>query len=469
MQILNSSPMVFGLLPLCCENRIALLRDTRKTYKLSEPLYESILASNSLPNEVSEKVDTEINRLRQMGFWQSTPHSFHLSDRQFSLSLHLAHGCNLACNYCNVQQGTYGDPTLYMSRDVAFKALGYLETVLNGRTARLTFYGGEPLLNWTVLTAVVERAERLFPKLEMEIITNATLLTESRARFLAEHGIFSIISLDGPRPIQDRNRPTTSGDGSYAKAVEGLRNLQRTGGAFHIRATWVPGTCTYDEAFEHLSELAGDSRHVTIALAFQKSREKCTLEYVEALQSQYNKARRGECAQPSIAYPFIDQVLKGDLAPVPECEAGRSGFSVTPDGTLYPCQVSASMKYAKLGTVDGGIDREGQENLEGFLNRPSPACGECWVRPYCSGPCAFSAPLMEAEPYCDVIKLQVREALAAVARATHRDLMGPYEARGISGEGGKHLARGAALRAILWRENRHIKPLFLFPQGAQET
>lgn len=449
--------------------RVALLKGFRTSFLVSALIHEALLSDDSLPSKTIYEVMAEISRLKRIGFWNEFPKPPRLSDRHFTLSLHLVHACNLACGYCNVQQGTYGDPPKFMSKETAFEALRFLDQKRDDHTPRLIFYGGEPLLNWDVLTAAVDLAERQFPNLEMEIVTNATLLDAARARFLAKHRIFAIISLDGPRNIHDHNRPTVSGKGSYDDAVRGLRNLKKAGARFHVRATWVPGSIAYEEVFHHLAGLAGDSKFVTVALEFQKAGDKGANEYYEALRRRYHDTRRMKDSEPPFAFSFIDQVLKGDLSPVPECEAGRSGFSVTPDGTLYPCQVSASLKYARLGTAAGGIDGEGRENLEAFLNRPSPACRDCWVRPYCSGPCAFSAPLMEAKPFCDVIKLQVREALAAVARGRHRDLYAPYKARSLSEENKRVLARAAALRAILWRENRHIKPLFLFPQGARET
>ena len=57
--------------------------------------------------------------------------------------------------------------------------------------------------------------------------TNGTLLTDEWCLFLKKHDFMVGISLDGPQAIHDRYRRDRKGNGSFEKAMQGLRLLQK--------------------------------------------------------------------------------------------------------------------------------------------------------------------------------------------------------------------------------------------------
>jgi radical SAM protein with 4Fe4S-binding SPASM domain len=440
---------------------LALLSGTRSAFWVSDEVYQALADGSPLDAHALDLVGAEIQRLQGLGFWPRDPLTWELSERHMALSLHLAHECNLACPYCNVQQGTYGEPESRMSEATARAALDYLGTLSGDRSPRLVFYGGEPLLNWDVLTKVVAHAGGVLPSCAFEIITNGTLLDAERAAFLTAHQVFTVLSLDGPRDVHDRNRPMKTGGGSYGRTRRGLECLKQAGAGFHIRGTWVPGTADYERVYNHLVELAGDPSKVTVALEFEQSGSQGVATWNQRLYDQYFAARQEQASLPPGLAPFLDSVLRADLAPVARCEAGHAGFSVTPDGTLYPCQVSASLKQFPLGNVWDGIDEQGRQNLEVFLHPASPECDACWARDFCAGPCPYSTPVPHDWPYCRTIRLQVRQALEWAAETPLEKMagFGPQDE-----ETARDSERAAALRDLLWKQNTHIRPLALYPQ-----
>ena len=440
---------------------LALLSGTRSAFRVSSRVHQALASGKPLDARTTDKVGAEIRRLEGLGFWPVDPPLWELSERHRSLSLHLAHECNLACPYCNVQQGTYGEAASRMPEATARAGVDYLRSMAGDRSVRLVFYGGEPLLNWEVLTRAVAYAEEVLPSCAFEIITNGTLLNAERAAFLAAHQGFTVLSLDGPREVHDRNRPLKTGGGSYDLARRGLEYLKQAKAGFHLRATWVPGIADYERVHDHLAGLAGDAQRVTVALEFEQAGSEGVFLWNERLCDQYREARQSPAPLPSGLAPFLDSVLRADLAPVARCEAGHAGFSVTPDGTLYPCQVSASLKRFPLGNVWEGIHAQGRKGLEAFLHPASPVCETCWARTFCAGPCPYSAPVPQDWPYCRTIRLQVRQALAWAAETPSAGLAG---ARPEEGKTARDLARAAALGDLLWKQNAHIRPLALYPQ-----
>lgn len=79
-----------------------------------------------------------------------------------ALCLHVAHDCNLRCNYCFASQGDFNGEKLLMPASVGKKALDFL--VRNSgkrRNLEVDFFGGEPLMNMEVVKEIVEYGEKL--------------------------------------------------------------------------------------------------------------------------------------------------------------------------------------------------------------------------------------------------------------------------------------------------------------------
>ena len=69
-----------------------------------------------------------------------------------ALCLHIAHDCNLACQYCFAEEGEYHGKRALMSYEVGKQALDFLISNSGSRrNLEVDFFGGEPLMNWQVV------------------------------------------------------------------------------------------------------------------------------------------------------------------------------------------------------------------------------------------------------------------------------------------------------------------------------
>jgi uncharacterized protein len=89
------------------------------------------------------------------------------------------------------------------------------------------FYGGEPLIEFNLLKAAVNFADKMCggKKVRFSITTNATLIDEKKACFLRDAGFAVLVSIDGPKDMHDRHRVYSNGEGSYDSALKGLKTL----------------------------------------------------------------------------------------------------------------------------------------------------------------------------------------------------------------------------------------------------
>ncbi len=79
-----------------------------------------------------------------------------------ALSLAIAQNCNLGCSYCYAQQGEFGGTAKNMSAETANEAVDLLIAgAAPGARLNLSFLGGEPLVNRSVLVSATRRAAEL--------------------------------------------------------------------------------------------------------------------------------------------------------------------------------------------------------------------------------------------------------------------------------------------------------------------
>lgn len=117
--------------------------------------------------------------------------------------------CNLRCRYCDVEK--YG---ISMSEEVAQKATSlYFAWVKENKQKNILirFFGGEPLMNFTVIKCVVAYAKRCAKKEKMnvtfDLTTNGILIDDAVIDFFKKNPEMRvIISLDGDEKTQNLNR-----------------------------------------------------------------------------------------------------------------------------------------------------------------------------------------------------------------------------------------------------------------------
>ena len=79
-----------------------------------------------------------------------------------ALCLHVAHSCNLNCEYCFASQGKYHGERALMSFETGKRALDFLvENSGTRRNLEVDFFGGEPLMNWGVVKRLLHMPAKL--------------------------------------------------------------------------------------------------------------------------------------------------------------------------------------------------------------------------------------------------------------------------------------------------------------------
>jgi uncharacterized protein len=137
--------------------------------------------------------------------------------------------CEHACPYCQVSRQSQDTLQYDMTPQAASAALD-LALKSPSKHLKIEFQGGEPLLNFALIQAVVREAEakneRLGKRLAFVIATNMALINEDILNFCREHSVLLSTSLDGPRDLHNTNRPRPGGD-SYERTIKGIKLARR--------------------------------------------------------------------------------------------------------------------------------------------------------------------------------------------------------------------------------------------------
>ena len=115
--------------------------------------------------------------------------------KRFTLEVSVTEKCNLGCPYCYV-----ANKHTFMTKEVFDEGMIKLKDLmrLSGTTEYfISFFGGEPMLNWDLITYAVPKLKADPQCKGLNIISNMTMIDEEKAEYIKKEGIGVSWSFDG--------------------------------------------------------------------------------------------------------------------------------------------------------------------------------------------------------------------------------------------------------------------------------
>jgi len=314
--------------------------------------------------------------------------------------------CNFDCRYCLVERNMPAQlRSARMTEDTAKQAIDFFArcAAKDSFGKEIVFYGGEPLLNWEVVQFAISYAREVHQKggfgdapLRLALLTNGTLMTRDRAKFLADNGVEIDVSIDGPSEIHDlmrffrgSNQPT------YNHTLRGYRIAQEFTSPGISCTVASHNVEVLDEVTRFFAtELKPSGLGFNILVAVDESDpayvpiERVTMKIIDA----YKVAREYGL--------FEDRVMRRIRAFVEEsvrfydCAGCGRQIVVTPDGRVGPCQAFLGSRDFFVGTVYDDLDIEGHPVFNEWSKRSPfnmPQCYDCPAIAICGGGCPADA------------------------------------------------------------------------------
>ena len=323
-----------------------------------------------------------------------------------ALCLHIAHDCNLACQYCFAEEGEYHGRRALMSFEVGKKALDFLiANSGNRRNLEVDFFGGEPLMNWQVvkdLVAYGREQEKLHDKnFRFTLTTNGVLLNDEIMEFCNKEMANVVLSIDGRKEVHDKMRPFRKGAGSYDLIVPKFQKFaeSRHQDKYYVRGTFTHYNPDFSADVLHLADLGFKQISVEPVVAEPKEPYAIAEEDLPQLFEEYDKlaaemVRRHKEGDDFNFFHFMIDLEGGPCVAkrLSGCGSGTEYLAVTPWGDFYPCHQFVGNEKFLLGNVDEGIkNTEIRDEFKCCNVYAKEKCRKCFARFYCSGGCAANA------------------------------------------------------------------------------
>lgn len=402
---------------------------------VEKDLFEFLKERSSDRNCLSEESTNYLNKLLEEGYLSNNKikHIEHpatselegcLESRIIQLVLQVTQACNLTCSYCPYANETEGilqrnHENKKMTWDTAKAAIDFFaDHSYAEQTSAISFYGGEPLLAFSLITKAVEYAEEalLGKKLHFNITTNGTILTDEMISYIVKHKIHVMFSIDGPREIHDINRKHANGKGSFDEAFEALNKLINAFGndyAEYVSINMVMDPKNnIDTVMKLFEKPLFHEKRITISSSTADDEQLANknirswdyigkMRYIYFLGYLAHLGLVKDLSIPQIIFPYMNtrekvhasyklnsELLPDTGAPGGPCIPGQKRLFVSTDGDFYPCErVSEVSEVMKIGSLSSGFDFQKAKNLLNISAISSEECKNCWALRHCTVCC----------------------------------------------------------------------------------
>ena len=268
-----------------------------------------------------------------------------------SVTISITNNCNLNCTYCYEKEYEVKNGN-HISVDSIVNILQRREITCD---VVLNIYGGEPLLNYSLLKDIILSLRVNFTENKIKICTNATLVTNEIAEFLVENKVYVQVSIDGSNTIHDAVRPLNNGSGSHELVMKGLEILNK---AYGLMKSEYLSTISVIRSNYKLESM------VEIKKFFDTNEFTKELEHVTVQENSHDvQASRHNGGTVFIGVDEVqkyDEIFVNEQTNIPQyrllingmCNPGTRSLLIDSDGSLFPCEklISPSLDFVLAAT-----------------------------------------------------------------------------------------------------------------------
>lgn len=394
------------------------------------------------------------------------------------ITLETTQNCNLRCRYCVFSDKypyTRGYYPKYMDFKTAKTAIDYYIAhsldVIDSDGVAVTFYGGEPLLNFELIKACVEYVKSLevskTGKVHYHMTTNGTLLNPEISQFLVDNNFNILISLDINKEYHDRNRVYPDGRGSYETIENNLMLLKEKYPDYYARIRFNSLMCPpYDflklqEVISSSDILSGHQIDLGEPSALNSTyydnfsdeekddpvgRQILIRKYIDAITTKNDKGNRIDIMGPDLTLAtylaehscivgiylrdrrHLIKDFNGRLVPGASCVPGVMRMYVTVDEDIYVCErCGLGNEFYKVGNVSSGIQFDKAiKIINDSFTLYQDECSDCWVCRMC-GLCFIylydgsGLSTKQKKVYCDSYRNSMHNAIINFCRIMEKN------------------------------------------------
>lgn len=323
--------------------------------------------------------------------------------------------CNFNCKYCFISDiVSANDKNKVMTKEVAKASVELLQRTYERQQhdydKTITFYGGEPLLNFEVIEYFMQEVDRMKAStywpgdVKFAIITNGSLLTKEHIDFLRENNIALSISYDVDKQSHS-NRSSRSGQDTFDDVRKNIQMCIDEQMPYSLSITISENTICNREAV--LNEIAS-LQPLTIAfnmLIPNKHLAPSSTYYEDATDFMIEcfKQLRTNGLYEDRMMRKVQAFIDNKMYLYDCCASGGNQFVIAPDGSIGICHgYLNNRKYFSANVFDNDFDFRNSPDFA-YWKKRSPLfileCQECECLGICGGGCPYAADYMHNSIY----------------------------------------------------------------------
>lgn len=327
------------------------------------------------------------------------------------IQIHLTNSCNLSCKYCYIHQDdkkmTYD---IFLQQSKYMNQLSHILDDNFDDTYSINYFGGEPLLCIDDMIKINQYIIKHFNVVNSYMQTNGMLLNDNIVKLLKDNDIDFNVSCDG---INDKN---------YQSFINNVQHKY-----IHVKPKIMIDNYTCNDItnnFKSFYKLAMKNQDVYLYLDFSfvkddiwdskslsiiKNQISMLIDELIYLYKNHYFVRIG----------FVERILLNILQKKRKfmCFAGHHGFSLTPDGIIYPCsRFYTNDKLWLCNSMTGEINYDNISFIKKYNNTDNQQCMTCTLNNVCNEGCLYSqlesGNFMHSNivhSYCELLKIIYHE------------------------------------------------------------
>lgn len=303
--------------------------------------------------------------------------------------IHLTDKCNLNCKYCYENK---------KNMDISFENIKRIidyEIRQKNKYAQIVFYGGEPLLKKQLIKDTINyiNSQKSKTRFLYGMTTNGTLLDDEFIELIKQNDFVTIgYSFDGTEKVQNLNRITVDGKGTFDIVLENAKKMLKTLKTTVAMVVITKNNLKYlGESVEYLYNVG--FKYINLLFDYTQNWQD---EDLDEIKKQYEKVTdfyaKKIFNEEEINIPLIDEKIKTYIKDEyncnNDCQLGMKAINVGTDGNFYPCvQFVYDEKYI-IGNCVDGIDDKARTKLIKSAKKENDICKNCAINKRCKHVCA---------------------------------------------------------------------------------
>ena len=253
------------------------------------------------------------------------------------------------------------------------------------------YMGGEPMLGWKEILKLNKEMKAFCEengiKFGWSMTSNLVALNEEKKELMIKENAGIHCSVDGPKFIQDMNRPFLNGDGSFEIVDKNISLALQISPQDTARVTITPLSSHHiPEIVEYL--FSKGFERVGLFPSYNLDWEENDLRaWEEGIRKACEISFEKKKQISTVIHPRRREKIEFDY-----CGAGKGLWALDVEGVLYNChRLTNKREYAIINASDSSVEEIREAMIEKSLapcNIEVPEkCKECPALKFCSGGC----------------------------------------------------------------------------------